>query len=206
MQDSDDWQNKFEECYCSNKLLNKINLLNKKFINNQINLLDIKKAIYYANKYHGNKRRASGELHYCHPLDLACMALDYLFDTDIIIVTILQKIIPERLLTKQELSIIFNNKIANCLKEVAEIENNKNNKFIDTIILLQEQKKCCPLFILCLNKLYSLYSLTALPEDVHKYLVLESLQAVQVLSNYLHADQTKQDIVTEVPILAKFRC
>lgn len=210
MQDLKDWQNKFQECYCSNKLINKINSLNKKFISNKINLLDIKKAIYYANKYHGKQRKASGELHYCHPLDLACMAVDYLFEANIIIMVILQDIILEKLMTQQELSIIFNSKIANCLQEIAEIKNNKNNNFINTIILLQEQKKCCSLFVLCLNKLYSLYSLTALPEDVHKDLVLESLQAVQMIMEYLQQEQqeTDKDIIMQdfIPILAKIKC
>lgn len=205
MQNIDDWQNKFKECYCSNKLLNKIKVINKKFIANQINLISIKKAIYYANEYHGKQRKLSAESHYCHPLELASMAVDYLFDADIISVVILQDMIVDRLLTKEELSVIFNAKIAGCLEELAIIKNNKNNKFIDSVLLLNKKKKCCPLFVLCLNKLYSLYYLEALPDEVHRDLVLESLQAVQIISSYLKKNQSTKDIHPEnyVPILAK---
>jgi hypothetical protein len=36
--------------------------------NHKVDIFEIKKAIYYAKKYHGNQKRASGEPYYSHPL------------------------------------------------------------------------------------------------------------------------------------------
>ena len=51
MEDSDCWQSKFEGCLYSNKLINKIMSINNQNTN-KVNLDKIKKAIYYAKKYH----------------------------------------------------------------------------------------------------------------------------------------------------------
>ena len=62
MQDLNCWQSKFEPCYYSARLLNKLFWYNKKLpLAEQVNLLEIKKAIYYAKKYHVGQKRESGE-------------------------------------------------------------------------------------------------------------------------------------------------
>ena len=53
MQDLICWQSKFEPCYYSTRLLSKLFGYNKKLpLEKQVNLLEIKKAVYYAKKYH----------------------------------------------------------------------------------------------------------------------------------------------------------
>lgn len=50
MEDLYCWQLKFESCYYTERLINKIVLLNKKS-NYKVDLNQIRKAIYYAKKY-----------------------------------------------------------------------------------------------------------------------------------------------------------
>lgn len=55
MEDLYCWQSKFELCLYSYKLINKIIVLNLK-TSNKVHLEKIKKAIYYARKYHGEQK------------------------------------------------------------------------------------------------------------------------------------------------------
>ena len=69
MKDLNLWRSKFELCSYSNRLINKIILLNE--VNNNVDLNEVKKAIYYARKYHGQQKRETGEPYYSHPLEVA---------------------------------------------------------------------------------------------------------------------------------------
>lgn len=51
MEDIKCWEKKFESCYYSDRLLTKLSLINKTK-GSKLNLQEIKKAIYYAKKYH----------------------------------------------------------------------------------------------------------------------------------------------------------
>ena len=51
---------KLESCYYSDKLLTKLSELNE-YSKIKVDLSEIKKAIYYAKKYHANQIRLSGE-------------------------------------------------------------------------------------------------------------------------------------------------
>ena len=68
MKDINCWEAKFEACIYSDKLLNKLLLLNKQ-ASNKIDFTEVRKAIYYAKKYHGAQKRQSGEPYYSHPLE-----------------------------------------------------------------------------------------------------------------------------------------
>lgn len=58
MEDIRCWELKFEPCPYSNKLINKLSLLNTT-VNNSANIQEVKKAIYYAKKHHGEQKRQS---------------------------------------------------------------------------------------------------------------------------------------------------
>ena len=60
MDDANDWQAKFEPCQYSDRLIDKLLLLNKA-AKNPVDIQEVKKAIYYAKKYHGDQKRKSGE-------------------------------------------------------------------------------------------------------------------------------------------------
>jgi (p)ppGpp synthase/HD superfamily hydrolase len=67
MEDVNCWQSKFTPCQYSDKLLNKLSLLNKQ-VKYPVDISEITKAIYYARKDHGSQMRNSGELYYSHPI------------------------------------------------------------------------------------------------------------------------------------------
>lgn len=74
MKEANCWKSQFETCCYSNKLLDKL-LLNDK--TDTIDILKVKKAIYYAKEYHGKQKRDSGEPFYSHPIEVACIFTNY---------------------------------------------------------------------------------------------------------------------------------
>ncbi|KIJ89039.1 guanosine-3',5'-bis(diphosphate) 3'-pyrophosphohydrolase [Rickettsia asembonensis] len=76
MEDISSWKEKFEICVYSKKLLDKLEYLNTK-VENPIDILEIKKGIYYARKYHGSQMRQSGDPYYSHPIEVAIMLAEF---------------------------------------------------------------------------------------------------------------------------------
>jgi (p)ppGpp synthase/HD superfamily hydrolase len=60
MEDIHCWEEKFEVCQYSERLLNLLSQLNSES-NSPVEILKVKQAIYYARKYHGSQMRKSGE-------------------------------------------------------------------------------------------------------------------------------------------------
>src|SRR5688572_12406173 len=98
MDDIHEWQEKFESCIYSDSLLLKIASKNHQ-ANQPVDISEIKKAIYYARKYHGTQSRKSGEPYYSHPLNVAFMIIDYLFKTNVVVVSILHDTLEDTTLT-----------------------------------------------------------------------------------------------------------
>ncbi|KJV50744.1 HD domain protein [Orientia tsutsugamushi str. Gilliam] len=97
--------------FYSESLLNKLFETNVRF-NTEIDLDKVEKAIFYAQKYHGQQKRDTGELYYTHPLEVARMVGYYSFETDTIITAILHDTLEDTTLTKEKIVKVFGNK--NC--------------------------------------------------------------------------------------------
>ncbi|NDE19068.1 MAG: bifunctional (p)ppGpp synthetase/guanosine-3',5'-bis(diphosphate) 3'-pyrophosphohydrolase, partial [Alphaproteobacteria bacterium] len=91
--------------------MTKLVALNEK-AKKKINVLEVKKAIYYAKKYHGAQKRETGEPYYSHPLEVASMVSDYLFRTDILVTSILHDTIEDTPATLEEIRDLFGDEIA----------------------------------------------------------------------------------------------
>jgi (p)ppGpp synthase/HD superfamily hydrolase len=110
MKDINDWQTKFESCQYSDKLINKLLLLNKA-TNSPVDIQEVKKAIYYAKKYHADQKRKSGEPYYTHPLEVAYMVADYNFKTEVIVASILHDIVEDTEITAGMILDIFGRRV-----------------------------------------------------------------------------------------------
>ena len=115
------WELKFESCNYSESLLNKISLQNKTS-NYKVDILQIKKAIYYAKKYHSSQKRLSGEPYYSHPLAVAELVAPYCFKTDILVTSILHDVLEDTQLKKEQIADIFGEKIANQVEALTRIQ------------------------------------------------------------------------------------
>lgn len=116
-------QSTFEYCPHSSFLLNKLYLQNKKSPH-KIDMLEIKKAIYYTKKYHGTQKRKSGEPYYTHPIEVANIASDYMFDRDLIIAALLHDVIEDTDVSLNQIELIFGSEVAKIVDGVTNIKCN----------------------------------------------------------------------------------
>jgi (p)ppGpp synthase/HD superfamily hydrolase len=191
MKDIYSWEKKFEACIYSNKLLDKVSRLNKE-TENKINITEVKKAIYYAKKYHGNQKRQSGEPYFSHPIEVTVMVADHCFKTDTLVTSILHDTIEDTALTKKLISRIFNPIVAEQVDALTRIKLDHNKvKYkihsADTIELLWIHKKEDLLLIKLCDRLHNIQTISAKsPEKAYK-IIKETFKSFISLSLYLKA-------------------
>lgn len=164
------WETKFKPCYYSDRLLNKISCLNEKVTTKQrIDLLEIKKAIYYAKKYHSGQMRDSGEPYYTHPLEVAYILAEYAADedqkyfvTDLLVTSVLHDTIEDTKLTFALIKNIFSEIIANQVMDLTRIkEDGSKISSAKMLKLLWSQKKYGLLIIKLIDRLHNMQTIQA---------------------------------------------
>lgn len=186
MEDLHCWQSKFKNCYYAERLISKIKLLNKRS-NYKVDLIQIKKAIYYAKKYHYGQKRNSGEPYYTHPLCVAEMVADHVFKTDILVTSILHDVIEDTKLNKNMLDTIFNNNIASQVDDLTRIKLTGKINSTDLINSLYYQGKLDLLVVKIFDRLHNMQTLGAKPAEKRKHISEETLVKFLSLNIYLGA-------------------
>lgn len=184
MEDSNSWEQKYVSCIYSNRLLEKILLLNKKH-NNVVDIEKVKKAIYYAKRYHGDQKRQSGEPYYSHPLEVAYMASDYLFRTDIIITSILHDTLEDTALTSEMIESLFGTTVK---QQVEDLTRNIDGIKITSSELIErrwKERKYDVLLIKVFDRLHNMLTIQAKPSDKIKKIAEETISSFLVLTAHL---------------------
>ena len=119
MEDKESWLLKFEECEASKRFINQVKKLD---IYNIVDIQEIKKAIYYARKYHGTQMRQSGEPYYYHVIEVASIGSAYFLNTNIFVVSILHDTLEDTRLTFEMISDIFGSNIAKQVQDLTRIK------------------------------------------------------------------------------------
>ena len=156
-----DWESNFEYCKYSLRLLEKLELLNNlRSADYKVNIPEVKKAIYYAKKYHGSQSRQSGEPYYSHPIEVAYMVSDYLFKTDIIVSAILHDTIEDTELTFENILQEFGIAVANQVLDLTRIykEGHKISS-AEMVESLWKQKKYEVLLIKLFDRLHNMQTI-----------------------------------------------
>ncbi len=194
MEDLDNWQSQFQECNYSRKLLRKIYSLNSKY-KNQVDITEIKKAIYYTRKYHGNQKRDSGEPYYSHPLAVALLISDYLFKTDILVVSILHDVIEDTDLNFEKLSKIFSREIAEQVNDLSRLKyDGKKTSSAEMLEKLWKEKKYKLLMIKQFDRIHNMQTLTAKSEDKAQKIVNETIENFILLAAYLGIPEAEKKL------------
>lgn len=193
MEDLNCWKSKFEPCIYANKLINKIIFINSK-TNNKVNLDQIKKAIYYARKYHDKQKRETGEPYYSHPLEVADMVSDYIFNTDILITCILHDILEDTCMTKEMLNNIFSLTIANNVEKLTKIKFNKKfttSQIVKSLWLKSEYEL---LIVKQMDRLHNMQSIFIKNPDKIKKNVSETIEIFIILSIYFELNDVESQL------------
>lgn len=192
MEDISSWQAKFEPCQYSDKLINKLLLLNKT-AKNQVDVQEVRKAIYYAKKYHGNQMRESGGPYYSHPIEVAYMVSDYLFKTDTMVVSILHDTIEDTDLTFSMIQEIFGEAVAYQVMDLTRIkEDGHKISSAEMIDLLFKQKKYEILLIKQFDRLHNMQTVSVKSPEKAKRIVEETLVNFMTVAIYLGLPKIEQ--------------
>jgi (p)ppGpp synthase/HD superfamily hydrolase len=198
MQDDKSWWTKFDSCKYSNRLLDKLLLLNEdKSKEDKIDISKVQKAIYYAKKYHGDQKRQSGEPYYSHPFEVAYMISDYLFRTDIIVTSILHDTIEDTELTFEMIRKLFGEVIAHQVMDLTRIMGGDGRKIssAEMVGFLFEQKKYDLLLIKQFDRLHNMQSIGAKSPEKIKKITEETIGTFTVLATFLGIRSIEEEII-----------
>ncbi|WP_445668651.1 HD domain-containing protein [Orientia tsutsugamushi] len=145
----------------------------------------VKKAIFYAKKYHSNQKRDTGEPYYMHPLEVALMVADYSFKTDTIITAILHDVIEDTTLTKEKIAMEFNDNIAEQVLALTRNRGGKKTSSMKMIQTLVNQDKVELLLIKLLDRLDNIKTIFIKPAKRRQEIILETQQEFIPLAEYL---------------------
>lgn len=193
MKDINCWESKFEPCFYSNKLINKLLILNKR-LNNKININEIKKAIYYAKKYHGKQKRDTGELYYSHPIKVAEMVSNYDYNTNTLVTSILHDTIEDTELTKDMIVKIFGDIIANNVEYLTRVKADRKISSAEIIKHLWANNRIDLLLIKLFDRVHNIQSLSIKnPKNINK-IAAETTRHFISLSMYLKSVVPKLNV------------
>ena len=184
MNDISCWELKYQSCTYSESLINKINLQNEKS-NHQVDLLQIKKAIYYAKKYHGSQKRLSGEPYYSHPLAVAELVTPHCFKTDILVTSILHDTIEDTDLTKDRIEYIFDANIASKVDDLTRVKIDRKISSAEMLELLWLQKKKELLLVKFFDRLHNIQTIKSKSPLKIKKILDETFKDFIILASYL---------------------
>ncbi|KJV51743.1 HD domain-containing protein [Orientia tsutsugamushi] len=170
--------------FYSESLLNKLFETNVRF-NTEIDLDKVEKAIFYAQKYHGQQKRDTGELYYTHPLEVAYMVSDYSFETDTIITAILHDTIEDTTLTKEKIVKVFGRKIEEQVSDLTRIKDNKKISSREMIQTFYRQNKTELLLIKLFDRFHNIQTVSIKPYEKRRKIVIETQQEFIPLAEYL---------------------
>jgi len=163
--------------------MNKLASLNET-AKNKLDLLEVKKGLYYAKKYHANQKRQSGEPYYSHPIEVAYLVADYIFKTDIIVTSLLHDTLEDTELTKDMLSTIFGPLVANQVEDLTRIKADRKISSSELVESLWQEKKYDLLFVKQFDRFHNMQTISIKsPEKVDK-IIRETMHTFLVLAAF----------------------
>ena len=81
----------------------------------------LNRAYVYAMRMHGSQTRASGDPYYAHPIEVAGILTEYRLDTATIVTALLHDVIEDTPVTKEEISKLFGEEIAELVDGVTKL-------------------------------------------------------------------------------------
>jgi len=201
MEDINIWQNKFEICNYSQRLIDKIKELNT-IVKEPIDIREIEKGLYYARKYHGSQMRQSGEPYYTHPIEVAIMLADFtaheapkLFKSYMIIVALLHDTIEDTTLTYEDISKIFDKNIADNVERLTRIKPHGKISSGEMLNLLIQEQRYDIALIKVFDRLHNLQTISAKSPEKALKTVKETIESFLLIAAYLEIRTIEQQLL-----------
>lgn len=88
----------------------------------KINLAIIKKAMWFAKKYHALQIRQSGEPFYSHTFEVAAKLSEYYFEDDAIVSSIIHDIVEDTIFSISQVGFVFNQNVKNIVNRLTKLD------------------------------------------------------------------------------------
>ena len=175
-------ENKIKDIY-SQKLIKKLNNIdpNKKTFNFEI----IEKAIFWIKKYHAKQLRKTGEPFFSHPIEVACMVLDYSIKTNVIVASLLHDIVEDTEVTVGMLVDNFSFRIAELVYKLTRNRKEKKLSVIEILNKAYQENENEVLLIKLMDRLHNLQTLHVMDPQKQKKIMKESLQEFLITCAYI---------------------
>ena len=181
MEDLSSWKEKFEICVYSKKLLDKLEYLNTK-VENPIDILEIKKGIYYARKYHGSQMRQSGDPYYSHPIEVAIMLAEFvaeeapkLHNVIMLQAALLHDTIEDTELTEEAITEIFGPEVAKHIEGLTRIKSYGKISSGESLNLLIKEKRYNMALIKLFDRIHNVQTLGVKSPEKARKIIEETL-------------------------------
>jgi len=181
MEDLNPWKEKFEICVYSKKLLDKLESLNTK-VKNPIDILEIKKGIYYARKYHGSQMRQSGDPYYSHPIEVAIMLAEFvaeeapkLYNVIMLQAALLHDTIEDTELTEEVITKIFGPEVAKHVEGLTRIKSYGKISSGESLNLLIKEKRYNTALIKLFDRIHNVQTLGVKSPEKARKIIEETL-------------------------------
>lgn len=165
---------------------------------------EVRRAIVYARKAHGEQRRASGEPYMVHPLATAAILADLHMDLPTIIAGVLHDVVEDTDVTLDELEAAFGETVARLVDGVSKLLRARRRSKLDGAGLGGEKQAenlrkmflamvgdIRVVIIKLADRLHNMRTLQFLPEDKQKEKARETLEVYAPLANRLGIWQLK---------------
>lgn len=109
----------------SSQLLTKLATQNKEvkaaghFV--QVNIEEVEKAILYCKKHHEGQTRFSGDPYYTHPIEVASITSEYIFDTNAIVAALLHDVVEDTGASLSQIKLIFCDEVGEIVDRLTNI-------------------------------------------------------------------------------------
>ena len=181
MEEISSWKEKFEICVYSKKLLDKLEYLNTK-VKNPIDILEIKKGIYYARKYHGSQMRQSGDPYYSHPIEVTIMLAEFvaeeapkLYNIIMLQAALLHDTIEDTELTEEAITEIFGSEVAKHVEGLTRIKSYGKISSGESLNLLIKEKRYNTALIKLFDRIHNVQTLGVKSPEKARKIIEETL-------------------------------
>ncbi|WP_218460595.1 HD domain-containing protein [Rickettsia sp. TH2014] len=200
MEDISSWKEKFEVCVYAKKLLDKLEYLNTK-VKNPVDIEEVKKAIYYARKYHGSQMRQSGDPSYSHLIEVAIMLAEFvadeapkLFTSNMINAALLHDTIEDTELTEKMIVEIFGKEIAKHVEGLTRIKPYGKISAEESLNLLIKQKRYDTALIKLFDRAHNIQTLGAKSPEKAKKIIEETITDFLVVAARLEIHSIEEKL------------
>lgn len=187
------WYASYEDCTYSDRLISKLKQISSKS-GEKIDFFLIRKAIFYAKKFHEGQFRKSGEPYYTHPLEVAYMLADYMFDTDAIVTAILHDTLEDTSLTQSDLSNLFSESIADKVEGLTRIKPSGKITSAEMLKQLWAEGRFNLITIKLFDRLHNMQTISAKSPEKQKRTVTETLTYFLALSEVLNCPALSENL------------